>query len=109
MTHIILEGYWCGNIALNVHELTKDKSEGTEDSFYGSLEHAFNQFPKYHMNILLGDFNAKLGREDIFKPAIVSKSLHESKDGNGVKEINIATSKNLVVRSTMFPHSNIHK
>jgi hypothetical protein len=38
------------------------------DSFYEELELIFNDFPKYHMKILLGDFNAKVGREDIFKP-----------------------------------------
>jgi hypothetical protein len=30
----------------------------------------FEKFPKCHMKILLGDFNAKAGREDIFKPTI---------------------------------------
>jgi hypothetical protein len=30
----------------------------------------FDKFPKYHMKILLGDLNAKLGREDIFKSAV---------------------------------------
>ena len=30
----------------------------------------FDHLPKYYMKILLGDFNAKLGREDIFKPII---------------------------------------
>jgi hypothetical protein len=39
------------------------------DSFYEELELVFEKFPKYHMNILL-DFNAKVGREDIFKPTI---------------------------------------
>jgi hypothetical protein len=38
--------------------------------FYEELKHVFDIFPKYHMNILLGDFNAKVGREDIFKPTI---------------------------------------
>jgi hypothetical protein len=33
------------------------------------MELVFNKFPKY-MKILLGDFNAKVGREDIFKPTI---------------------------------------
>jgi hypothetical protein len=32
------------------------------------LERVFDKFPKYHMKIPLGDFNAKVGREDIFKP-----------------------------------------
>jgi hypothetical protein len=37
------------------------------------LERVFYKFPKYHMKILLGDFNVKVGREDIFKPTIGMK------------------------------------
>jgi endonuclease/exonuclease/phosphatase family metal-dependent hydrolase len=61
------------------------------------------------MKILLGDFNAKLGREDIFKPTVGNESLLEDSNDNGVRVVNFATSKNLVVKSTMFPHRNIHK
>jgi DNA repair ATPase RecN len=61
------------------------------------------------MKILLGDFNAKLGREDIFKPTIGNESLHEDSNDNEVRVVNFATSKNIVVKSTMFPHRNIHK
>jgi hypothetical protein len=61
------------------------------------------------MKILLGDFSAKLGREDTFKPMIGNESLHEDSNDNGVRVVNFATSKDLVVKSTMFPHRNIHK
>jgi hypothetical protein len=37
-------------------------------TFYYELERVFDIFPKYHMKMLLGDFNAKGGREDVFKP-----------------------------------------
>jgi hypothetical protein len=37
-----------------------------KDRFYEELEHIFDKFPKY-VKILSGDFNAKVGREDIFK------------------------------------------
>jgi hypothetical protein len=30
-------------------------------------------FPKYHIRILLGDLNAKVGREDLFKPTFGMK------------------------------------
>ena len=60
------------------------------------------------MKILLGDFNAKVGREHIFKPTIGKESLHQDSNDNGVRLVNFATSKNLVVKSTMFPHRNIH-
>ena len=61
------------------------------------------------MKILLGDFNAKVGRENIFKPTIGNESLHQDSNDNGVRIVNFAMSKNLVVKSTMFPHRNIHK
>ncbi|PNF27030.1 hypothetical protein B7P43_G10398 [Cryptotermes secundus] len=61
------------------------------------------------MKILLTDFNAKVGREDIFKPTIGNESLHEISNDNGVRVVNFAASKNLTVKSTMFPHRNIRK
>jgi len=61
------------------------------------------------MKTLLGDFNAKVGREDIFKPTIGIESLHQVSNDNGVRIVNFATSKNLVVKSTTFLHRNIHK
>jgi hypothetical protein len=73
------------------------------------LEHVFDKFPKYHMKILLGDFNAKVDREDIFKLTIGNESLHEISNDNGIRAVNFATSKNLRVKSTMFPHRNIDK
>jgi hypothetical protein len=54
------------------------------------------------MKILLGDINAKVGRENIFKPTIGNESLHQDSNDNGVRTVNFATSKNLVVKSTMF-------
>jgi hypothetical protein len=42
------------------------------------------------MKILLGDFIAKVGRKDIFKPIIGNESLHEASNDNGVRVINFA-------------------
>jgi hypothetical protein len=42
---------------------------------------------------LLGDFNAKVGREDIFKPTIGNENLHEIRNDNGVRVVNLATAK----------------
>jgi hypothetical protein len=48
-----------------VYAPMEDKTDDIKDSLYEKLEHVFNQFPKYHMNILIRD-NAKVGREVIF-------------------------------------------
>jgi hypothetical protein len=93
---IIIRGRWCDIIALNVHAPTQDKIDDVKDKFYEELEHAFGKFPKYHTKILL-DFNAKVGREDIFTLTIGNESLHEINNDNG----NSASSKNLIVKSMM--------
>jgi len=105
----VLKGRWHNIILVNVHAPSEEKSQESKDSFYGELEQVFYHFPKYHMEILLGDFNAKVGRENIFRPTIGQESLHQDRNDNGVRLVNFATSKNLVVKSTMFPHRNIHK
>jgi hypothetical protein len=50
------------------------------------------------MKIVLGDLNAKMGRDNIFKPTIGNKSLHQDSNDNGVSMVNFATSENLFVQ-----------
>jgi len=61
------------------------------------------------MKILLGDINAKVERENSFRPTIRSGSVHQDTKDNGVRVVNFATSKILVVKSAMFLHRNIHR
>jgi hypothetical protein len=91
-----------------VHAPTEEKSDVSKDSVYEKLEHVFDHFPKYYMQILLGDYNAKLGREDTFKPTIGNEVSHEGSDDNDARAADFATSKYLVAKSTMFPHRNIN-
>jgi hypothetical protein len=77
--------------------------------FCEELGKVFDHFPEYHVKILLGNFNAKVGRENIFKPTIGNESLPQDSNDNGVRIANFATSKNLVVKSMIFLHQNIRK
>jgi hypothetical protein len=56
------------------------------------------------MKILLGDFNAQVGRKDIVKPTIGNESLQQGSNDNGVRIVNLANQKRLIVKSTRFPH-----
>jgi len=105
----VLRGRWRNIIVVNVHAPSEEKSDESKDSFYEELEQVFDHFPKYCTKMLLGDFNAKLGRENIFKPTTGQESLHQDSNENGVRLVNFATLKILLVKSTMFPHRNIHK
>jgi hypothetical protein len=40
---------------------------------------------------ILVDFNAKVGREDIFKPITENESLHETSNDNGIRAVSFAT------------------
>jgi hypothetical protein len=105
MPYTVLRGRWFNIIVLNVHAPSEEKSDDSKDSFYDELDHVFDHFPKYHMKILLGGFNAKSGRENIFKPTIEKEILHQNSNHNGVRIMNFATLKNVIVKSSaMFPH-----
>jgi hypothetical protein len=80
-----------------MHAPSEENSDDLKDSFHEELKQVFYHFPKYHMKILLGDFNAKVGRGNIFKLTIRNKSLHQDSNDSGDRIVNSATSKNLVV------------
>ena len=64
ISYKILRGRWFNIIVLNVHEPSEEKSDESKDSFCEELEQVFEHFPKYHMKLLLGDFNAKVGERE---------------------------------------------
>jgi hypothetical protein len=61
------------------------------------------------VKIWLGDFNAKVGREYIFKHTIWNGSLHKISKDNRVRVVNFTTSEKSHSQSTTFPQHNIHK
>jgi hypothetical protein len=105
----MLRGGWCDIFVLNVNAPCEIKGDDVKGSFYVEPRLVTDQFSRYDTNILLGEFRAKVGRECIFKQTIRNESLHEINNDKGVRVVNFAKSKNLVVKSTMFPHRRIHK
>ena len=76
-----------------MHAPSEEKSDSSKYSLYEELEQFFYHFPKYDMKILLGDFNAKVGRENIFKPTIRNENLHQDSNDIGVGIVKFATQK----------------
>jgi hypothetical protein len=70
---------------------------------YEELGLLFDQFLRYEMKNLLGDFNAKVGRENTFKLIISNKSLYQISNDNGVRAVNFATSKNISCQKYNVP------
>jgi hypothetical protein len=96
VSYINLKDCWCVIILLNMHASTEDKGDDITDSFCEELKQVFDHFPRYNMKILLGDFNAKGGREGgHFKPIISNESIHKVSNVNGVRVVKFPTSKTL--------------
>ena len=74
-----------------MHVPSEDQSDDSKNNLYEELEQIFNHFLKYHMKIQLGDLNAKVGQENIFKLTIGNESLHHDSNDNGDGIVNFIT------------------
>ncbi|PSN36170.1 hypothetical protein C0J52_24216 [Blattella germanica] len=108
ISYIILKSKRHDFIKVNVYGPSEASDDMIKDEFYEELEYVFDRLSRY-MKIVLGDFNPKVEREDIFRPTIGIFSLHENSNDNGVRLVTFATSKNLIVKRTIFQHKDIHK
>ena len=104
-----LKAKWFPWTLINVHTSTNEKTEEIKEEFYNLLEQNINQIARLVIKIIHGDFNAKVGKESIYKPTTGNESLHNETNNNGIKIIQFAISNGLNVRCTTFPHKDIHK
>jgi hypothetical protein len=70
---------------------SEEKSDDSKDSFLELQQVFFYHFPKYQMKILLGDFNAKFERENIFNLTIGYECLLQVSNDNGVRIVKFTT------------------
>ncbi|KAL4089543.1 hypothetical protein QTP88_024563 [Uroleucon formosanum] len=91
------------------HAPTETRDEDFKNALYEELAHTYDNLPGNVIKLMVGDLNAKCGREIQFNPTIGSESLHETSNGNGLRLIFFAAAKNKTISSTTFPHKDIHK
>ena len=89
------------------HAPTNDALESTKEEYYDLLDQTLRACPQYDVKIVLGDFNAKLGKGE--NGLVGQHSLHDVTTDNGYRLIDFAAANNLVISSTKFPHKKIHK
>ena len=91
------------------HAPTEEKNEAVKNVFYANLEDLYEKCPAHDINMVLGDFNAKVGQEGTFGPTVEQFSLHSITLPNGVRLIDFAAARNMVVCSNRFKQLDIHK
>ncbi|KAJ4449339.1 hypothetical protein ANN_00737 [Periplaneta americana] len=97
------------NTLTSIYAPTEEKSETIKEQFYTELENAYDKIPKYDIKIIMGDFNAKVGKARYLELACGEHSLHEETNKNGKMMINFANGTDLTVEETWFKHKDIHK
>jgi hypothetical protein len=65
--------------------------------------------PKHDIKVVMGDFNAKVGKESGLAPNVGKYSLHEETYNNGWRMIDFAITKNMAISSKLFQYKRIYK
>ena len=73
------------------------------------VEETYDSCPSNAIKIVLGDWNGKVGREDIYQGLIGRHIMHLNCNNNRQRLLDFAAAKNMVLSSTCFPHKEIHK
>ena len=75
-----------------------------------NCEKVIGGISKHDILGVLGDMNAKVGREtDLFEKSLGRHSLHQVCNDNGLRMCSFEDASNLFICSTIFPHKRIHK
>jgi len=107
--YLRLKAKWFSCTLINVHAPTNEKMEEVKEEFYNLLDENINQIANSDIKIIRGDFNAKVGKEEMYKPTTGNESLHNETNNNGIKMIQFAISNGFNVRRSTFPYKDIHK
>mgnify|MGYP005985764973 CR=1 FL=1 len=95
---------------LNIHPPTEEKEDDVKDALYEEMDRVIDKIPKRDIIIIImGDANAKVGREEIYKEIVGKHSKHEESNNNGLRLIELAIERNMKIVSTQFQRKDIHK
>jgi len=77
-----IQAKWFNIILINCYAQTENKDEKTINDFYKQLEALYDTVRQNMVKIVLGELNAKIGKEICYKPTIGQKSLHINSNDN---------------------------
>jgi exonuclease III len=85
---------------INMYAPTEDKADVDKEKFYDELQTAIDRTQKSDTILVLGDANAKLGKEDVYSGVSGKHTLHEPSNRNGEMLLEMALGSDLTVMST---------
>ncbi len=88
---------------------TEDSKEEVKDTFYYSLEELIARVPKGDQLVLMGDLNARVGRDANSWRGVIGRQGEETLNGNGRRLLDLCAVNELAILNTLYQHKEIHK
>ena len=85
--YLRLKTKWFSCTLINIRAPTNERMDEIKEDIYNLLQQSINQITDLDIKIILGDFSAKVGKENIYKSTIDNESLHNETNNSGIKRI----------------------
>jgi exonuclease III len=80
---------------VNVYAPTEEAEDEEKNKFYEDLETLCEKIPKHDTLLIVGDINAKIGKEEYLRNVAGKETVHEITNDNGNRICNLATGMNM--------------
>jgi endonuclease/exonuclease/phosphatase family metal-dependent hydrolase len=105
---IRLKGRFRNITVISAYAPTNDEDEQKKENFYEDSEEVCNRIPRHYIVIIVGDFNAKIGKQEHQQQVAGPYTIQDISNENGNMLTHFAIRNRLIIKSTMFPHKYIH-
>lgn len=92
--------------AIVAYAPTENAEEAAKEEFYCTLSKTIESVPPHNIQLVLGDFNARIGKDsNRNNPRIVGQhTFHDETNANGERLVSMCESHSLRPTSSRFPH-----
>ena len=94
---------------ISAYAPTLNSEDDIKDTFYRSLDATIRSVPRNDKLILLGDFNARVGEQNLLWPGVLGNHGIGNMNNNGERLLSLCSEHSLVITNTIFQLKNKHK
>jgi exonuclease III len=98
------------NIAIvQVYVPTSDSTEEDIETFYGQLERIIEELPRKDMKVVIGDWNAKVGTDNVGWEQVMGRHGYGERNERGERLLEFASKNDLLITNTRFQQKDSRK
>ena len=99
----------CTLSIISAYAPTLASSDESKEEFYGKLSEAIKSVPSSHKLLVMGDFNARVGRDFDSWENVIGKNGVGNENSNGTLLLSMCSQLELIITNTIFQQANRHK